>query len=59
MKYYYDINEGFIVHIEKMLKAQKLVLTIDVNLIKDETLLRMCIESICDCGLCDKYLYEW
>ena len=46
MTSYFDINEGFTKHIEKMKEAQKTAATVDVNLINDATLLRMGIEAM-------------
>ena len=56
MASYFDFNEGFKKHIERMKEAQKTAATIDVNLINDANLLRMGIEDMCDCGLFDKDL---
>ena len=42
-----------------MKEAQKIVATIDVNLINDAILLRMGIDAMCNCGLFDKALDEW
>lgn len=56
---YFDINEGFSKHIEKMKEVQKVAATVDPDLINDATLLRMGVESMCHCGLFEKALNYW
>ena len=54
MASYFNINEVFTKHIERMKEAQKTAANIDANLINDATLLRMGIEAMHNCGLFDK-----
>lgn len=59
MSSYFDINEGFTRHIERMKEAQKTASTIDANLINGATLLHMGIEAMHECGLFEKALDKW
>ena len=43
----------------KMVKAQKVASTTDVNLINDTTRIRLGIEAMWNCGLWDKTLDEY
>ena len=59
MKECYDVNEGFIRHIKNIAKVQKVSSTADVNLRNDATLLRLGVEAMHQCSLCDETLDEW
>ena len=59
MASYFDIDEHFSKHNERMKESQKTAATIDTNLINDATLSRMGIEAMCNCGLFDKAMDEW
>ena len=59
MSSYFDINDGFPRHLEKMKEAQKIAFTFDADLINNATVLRMRIKAMCECGLFEKSLDEW
>ena len=59
MSDYFDINDGFTKHVQKMKEAQKVAANVDVNLINDATLLRMGLETMYSCGLFEKAFDEW
>ena len=59
MASYFNINEGFSRHLEKMKEAQKAAATINPDLINYTTLLCMGIEVIHECGLFERTLDEW
>ena len=52
---YFDINEGFLRHIDKKQESQKTsAATVSSNLINDSTLLCVGVEEMSDCGLFEK-----
>ena len=59
MTTYFDINNGFTKYIERMKEAQKVVATINTDLINNATLLRMGIDAMHECGLFKKALDKW
>ena len=56
---YFDINDGFSRHVEKIKEAQEIASTVDDDLIINAALLRMGIEAMWECGLFEKALDEW
>lgn len=56
---YFNANDGFARHAERMKDSQRVAATIDPDLINDATLLRMGIEAMHSCGLHEKALDEW
>ena len=59
MSSYFDTNDRFARYVENVKEVQKIVATVDTDLINNETLLRMGIEAMCECGLFEKELDEW
>ena len=59
MSSYFDVNDGFPLYLEKTKEAQEIAATVDTELIKNATFLRMGIEAMHECGLFEKALDEW
>ena len=59
MTRHFDINEGFNRHLEKTKESQKKDSTFNPNLINNDTLLRILIEAMCECGIFCKALEVW